>query len=324
MRYFLLAIFSCCLFFRCKEEDPIENPIVPIIHVDSNFFVDSRDGQYYKFFTSNGTTWMAEDLRLRDQEKYHYFDALKSCPEGWRLPTSNDWRELAEASGGYIDFSDTAAYGQVEIGDAELGFETLIDPEGFNANRTALYWTATPFHNEQFPSSLHSELISFDHNNVGKRVVTLSHWNHDFRIHCRCIRKPKEFSGSIQVNESLQFNDHFERLFENDSLLYLNGFNLTGVNDEDWVQMVIPITELQEEFETPVTVEGRIEYKRRKEISDLSNYRAKYTDWDLQIVVNQYTHSEIAGTFEGFLTSTWETDTVFVSGGSFSVSFQEN
>lgn len=84
---------------------------------------DPRDGMVYKTTTIGGKTWMAENLNYFDIEgaassiknDWCYWDkpencesagrlytwkvAQRICPEGWRLPTNEDWRALLTAVG---------------------------------------------------------------------------------------------------------------------------------------------------------------------------------------------------------------------------------
>ena len=77
-------------------------------------FTDPRDGLVYKIEEIVGLTWMAENLKFEapgswpydnDPEEvellygrlYTWESALAACPEGWRLPTDEDWKDLAMA-----------------------------------------------------------------------------------------------------------------------------------------------------------------------------------------------------------------------------------
>jgi uncharacterized protein (TIGR02145 family) len=81
-------------------------------------FKDSRDGKYYKFADIGNTRWMAENLNYGNETlgqcswdddddcsafgRYYSFEEAQSvCPDGWSLPSKDDFAELVEEVGGW-------------------------------------------------------------------------------------------------------------------------------------------------------------------------------------------------------------------------------
>jgi len=83
---------------------------------ETSSFRDDRDGKLYKTINIEGKTWMAENLAIQKGEYWAQNDdplyrvqnghvyaiktALKICPEGWHLPTDEEWVALEIALGG--------------------------------------------------------------------------------------------------------------------------------------------------------------------------------------------------------------------------------
>jgi uncharacterized protein (TIGR02145 family) len=129
---------------------------------------DSDGNAYIAKVMSDGRTWTTENLRLALPSSYCHNDAASECLRfgrlytwasaaeacgrlgtGWRLPTDNEWRQLAKAYGGTLGDSDgRAAFAGLFAG-GPSGFNAVLggsrDTSGSYARleEHGLYWTAT-------------------------------------------------------------------------------------------------------------------------------------------------------------------------------------
>lgn len=133
-------------------------------------FTDHRDGQIYKMVEINDQCWMAQNLNYKtsrysycyneDPVKcnkygrlYEWEMALTACPDGWHLPSKEEWDAMIEFAGGKSDAGEKLKIGTgwKYSGSGTDEFEFATIPGGYmhrgcdyrNIGFNAYFWTST-------------------------------------------------------------------------------------------------------------------------------------------------------------------------------------
>ena len=124
---------------------------------------DKRDGNVYRTVKVDGVIWMAENLRhkMKQGAAYYEYDqnnantygmlydwksAKSACPEGWRLPSGSDFRNLSNHFQNHESWrkksGDTISF-TIQLGGMQdhEGTFSEIDESGY-------YWTSTDYDNK--------------------------------------------------------------------------------------------------------------------------------------------------------------------------------
>jgi len=171
----------------CEGELPVinaEGENIKWYDVPLNHFIDTRDGQLYRTTEMNGQNWMAENFNYYTSSGSWYYEtdsisysdpygrlynwetANEVCPNGWRLPSDNDWKDLEVFLG--MDVSELNRFGLRGTDEGgklkSKGFDHWLPPNegainayGFNAmgagnciysdcsslKEKAYFWTST-------------------------------------------------------------------------------------------------------------------------------------------------------------------------------------
>ncbi|MCL2260359.1 MAG: tetratricopeptide repeat protein [Fibromonadales bacterium] len=155
-----------------KEKNNVQVTETEESQARTDAFTDSRDNKTYKTVKIGNQTWMAQNLdynlkgsRCYDNNDancrkygrmYNWKDALVACPEGWHLPSDNEWQTLLDFVGG-ADFAGVKLKskegwndndGKNGNGNDEYGFLAL--PGGYaNVNKFieianfGIWWNST-------------------------------------------------------------------------------------------------------------------------------------------------------------------------------------
>ncbi len=180
----LMAIVATCVFMSCSKDDDAVPAKVPASA--SGTWTDPRDGNVYGWVRYGDTEWMTTNLKFYVDSSYiyqpysvsneyienkdilekygrlyTYESAQKACPDGWRVPTDEDWQKLEQrlgmssAESNALDWRGNIARNMLTInGDTcDLGLQlggyytdhTIMGGSGFRFMGVyAFYWTSTP------------------------------------------------------------------------------------------------------------------------------------------------------------------------------------
>ena len=123
-------------------------------------FRDRRDGHVYTTVTIQGVIWLAENLKFKAPQGSSYFErdsvnsgkygmlydwktAMKACPEGWHLPSGEDYQLLIS----YNDQKDSYADSKAKSDSFGIQLGGMQDFEGTftEMDEGAYFWTSTEY-----------------------------------------------------------------------------------------------------------------------------------------------------------------------------------
>jgi uncharacterized protein (TIGR02145 family) len=177
----------------------------------NGLFVDNRDGQPYRTIKIGGQTWMAENLNYRggDGGLGICFDSVSwnctqygrlydwpavmdcnaegcaehqgICPEGWHVPSDDEWRALVDYAGGREQAGGalkTPNWG----GSNALGFSAL--PGGYRDysfhEGVGRWWTYTNLTGDP-------QIFTISHNDNSAIIMDLPLHYYYYRLSVRCV-----------------------------------------------------------------------------------------------------------------------------------------
>ncbi|MCD8207442.1 MAG: fibrobacter succinogenes major paralogous domain-containing protein [Bacteroidales bacterium] len=145
-----------------------------------SYMMDARDSVIYYYTGFNGYDWFIQNLEYRGDDGsmgmaykdcdvandvfgafYSYSEAVKACPDGWKLPTSDEWDASMTFDSGSlmaniyfngdrmwefwpaVDISNYSYFTGIPMGDVNLTAKSF---DGYGSR--AVFWTATEYEDD--------------------------------------------------------------------------------------------------------------------------------------------------------------------------------
>ncbi len=181
--------------------------------IQKQSFIDLRDGNEYLTVEIGNQVWMAQNVRYNSGEGtlvennnlfYNWETACSACPDGWHLPSDDEWKSLELFLGMPIDEIDNLeARGSIEAGklkepgvinwekSSEMvtnatgftakGYGNVVDKQGKHQDMkyNTIFWSSTKYNN----ISSYTRMLRYNDEKIYRKI-----FNDSARFSVRCLK----------------------------------------------------------------------------------------------------------------------------------------
>jgi uncharacterized protein (TIGR02145 family) len=111
----MFIALAMAFIFSCSQDNSNDDGGIEHYGMKKEQFYDERDGKKYAYVTIGAQVWMAENLNYETEDSrcygdvtggdslnncatygrlYKWTEAMEVCPEGWHLPSGDEWDAL--------------------------------------------------------------------------------------------------------------------------------------------------------------------------------------------------------------------------------------